>query len=66
MASLIEIRRFHKQVPIWSGRKKRNVLVEVDYESIKAGDFTLIHIARMRETPASDTPQQSGLRRFVD
>ncbi len=36
MSSQLTVRSFNKNVPIWSGRKKRQVVVEVDYQSIRA------------------------------
>ena len=68
MNSQITIERFRKNVAIWSGRKKREVIVEVDYQSIRAGDFTLIHIARMQDTPIHDADAVPARRepRFLD
>ncbi len=51
----LKVRNFSKNVPVWSGRKQRQVVVEVDYQSIRAGDFTLIHIARLRDSAGNDT-----------
>lgn len=66
MSPEITVRRFNKHVPVWSGRSKRQVLVEVDYQSIKAGDFTLIHIARLRDSVGNDTRQHPSQFRFAD
>ncbi len=66
MSPEITVRRFNKHVPVWSGRSKRHVLVEVDYQSIKAGDFTLIHLARLRDSAGNDTRRPSGELRYAD
>jgi hypothetical protein len=66
MSPEINVRRFNKHVPVWSGRSKRPVMVEVDYQSIKAGDFTLIHIARLRDSAGHDTREQPARLRFAD
>ena len=55
MSPQLKVRNFNKNVPIWSGRKQRHVVVEVDYQSVRAGDFTLLHIARMRDSTENDT-----------
>lgn len=66
MPSQVTVRNFNKNVPIWSGRKKRQVVVEVDYQSIRAGDFTLIHIARMRDSIGNDTYPRPLHARFLE
>ena len=60
MSPHLKVRHFNKNVPIWSGRKQRQVVLEVDYQSIRAGNFTLIHIARIRDASGNDT--QDGPR----
>jgi hypothetical protein len=61
----LKVRSFNKNVPVWSGRKQRQVFVEVDYQSIRAGDFTLIHIARMRDSNGNDTEPKLSDARFL-
>lgn len=53
--SELTVTRLNKNVQVWSSRKNRNVTVNVDYQRIKAGKFTLIHIARLRDSYGHDT-----------
>jgi hypothetical protein len=62
--SELTVTRLNKNVQVWSSRKNRNVTVNVDYQRIKAGKFTLIHIARLRDSFGYDTSAhlpQTGL-----
>jgi len=42
---------------VWSSRQKKSIKITVDYGKVEVGDFTLFHIARMRDELGNDTQQ---------
>ncbi len=55
VSSQITIDQRNKKVRVWSEHNNQFVKIEVDFDCISSGEFTLVQIVRMRNSLGHDT-----------
>ncbi len=61
MPTEITIKQMNKRVAVWSDRRARKITIEVDYQRVQDGNFTLLHITRLQDSIRPTTPESDSL-----